>query len=179
LVRGERLPLVTVRESGARRIVHVFVDPAATPSSPPLVVTVLNSLGWLAGSRGAGMTGESLNAGRFEDGPVRVRRPDGRSQDARARGGRLRYDDTDRAGLYRVTQGARTIEEAVNFIDPIESDTMHRASSWADDRERLSAPPPAPERRALSSRLLWAVLALLLIEWFLYIRRRRARGTGG
>ena len=159
------------RSAEGRRLVHIFVDPVATPSSPPLVVTTLNSLGWLAGSRGASMTGESLNAGPFRDGPVRVQRPDGRAESIDARDGQLRYDETDRAGLYRITQGSREVDEAVNFIDPIESDTMRHPSSWNDDREQLSARPAVPARRVVSTRVLWAVLAFLLIEWWLYSRR--------
>ena len=181
VVHGERLPLVTVRESGAqaRRSVHIFVDPVATPSSAPLLVTVLNRLSWLAGSRDALIPGEPLTAGSFSDGPVRVQRPDGRSDVIEARNGQLRYDETDRAGLYHLTQGGRASDEAVNFIDPIESDTMHRASTWTDEREQLSAQPAVPARRALAARLLWVVLALWLAEWFLYLRRCYVHGAGG
>ena len=65
----------------------------------------------------------------------------------------------------------REVDEAANFIDPIESDTMHHPSSWIDERERLSPRSPVPARRVVSTRVLWAVLAFLLIEWWWYSRR--------
>ena len=88
-------------------------------------------------------------------------------------GGLLRYEATDRAGMYRIAQGSKEQISAVNFLDPLESNLLERASTWravaesevASERQRPVSLPAAASLAAL-------VLLLLLLEWYFYGSKR-------
>ncbi|MBI4353820.1 MAG: BatA domain-containing protein [Candidatus Omnitrophica bacterium] len=174
VVEGRKIPLVLASGLlGPRRVTLLF-DPTETPNSVPITLVFFNSLRWLSASRGFTVTGEPLSVGSFEAGAVRIQRPDGRLELRDHAGGVLRYDAVDRAGRYRFEQGRHVVDEVVNFVNPVESNTMKRVSTWS--AESGSARSPESEGRVqhpLAHWLIRLLFIILLVEWWLYSRRRR------
>lgn len=169
-----KIPLVLASELKGQRRVTFLLDPTATPSSVPLTLVFLNSLRWLAGSRGFGVTGEPLALEYLEPGRVRIERPDGAVEWRNHPGGVFRYEATDRAGRYRVEGQTRSIQHTVNFVNPVESNTMARASTWVTDPS--SEPPTSAEtsdRYPVVHWLLPLILLILVVEWWMYSRKGR------
>ncbi|MBI3323653.1 MAG: hypothetical protein HYZ92_00040, partial [Candidatus Omnitrophica bacterium] len=154
-----------------RRTVHILMEPAMLSSTPSILV-FLNSLRWLTGSLSWLPTGEPITGGPFEPGVVQIRRPNGVVELQSHGGGMMRYDATDQAGRYTLTQGHTTVERMVNFLDPLESNTMTHVSTWQPPEES-SASPVAKERpdRSLADWLLRLLVVVLLLEWWLYGRK--------
>ncbi|MDP3703503.1 MAG: BatA and WFA domain-containing protein [Candidatus Omnitrophota bacterium] len=173
LAQGRRVPVVLAGESEGRRMVSFFIDPVASPTSIPIVVTFFNSLRWLMGQTQMVRTGEPVLLASVEPGSVTIDRPDGMVDKVSHPGGALRYDDTTRAGFYRVHHGKTEDVRAVNFLDPLESNVLERASTWRP------LPPPAPAspeaQRAhlpLATLLMALIVGLLLAEWWIYCRKK-------
>ena len=189
VVEGRKVPLIFVTSRNGRRQVNVLLDPTATPTSVPVVLVFLNSLRWLTGSLGLITTGEPVMVGSLAPGPVQVQRPNGAVELRTHDGGLFRYDSTDRVGRYRFVQDRTTVERVVNFLDPVESNTVKRVSTW--ESFQASAAPslvhPAlgePKggvntlpRHSLVSWLLGLVFVLLLLEWILYSRKGHQEST--
>lgn len=178
LVQGRKLPVVAVDEQEGWRVVSMFLDPSRSADSVPLLLAFFNGLRWLTSSARAVTAGEPLVAGPFEPGVATVLHPDGSTHAVHVDGAVLRYDATSLAGIYRLSQGARTVMTAVNFFDPLESNLSQRVSTWRP----LSAPSVVPagkgstrrSEQPLSDALLLFVLAALLIEWWRYGLRGRS-----
>lgn len=84
----------------------------------------------------------------------------------------MRYDSTDQAGRYTLMQGHTTVERVVNFLDPLESNTMTHVSTWQPP-EGSPAAPVANERldHSLADWLVRLLVVALLLEWVLYSRK--------
>lgn len=189
LRNGQRVPLVRVQIDQGRRLVSCAFDPTAMPSSVPAIVLFFNSVRWLVTSQMVGSTGEPLIVGPLPPGAVRVERPDGVVERLAHGGGMVRYDATDHAGVYRLSQGDTVEARAVNMIDSLESNMQQRTSTWATPPAGRGISSPAgivPARSAalreaaspmhrlpLAPWLIGVIVALLLIEWRLYVRRGR------
>jgi hypothetical protein len=175
--QGRKLPLLTVAAGGGRRMVGVWFDPTARAAPVPEVLVFLNSLRWLTGAAGLATTGQTLTVGPFAPGRVEVRRPSGQERALAHEGGLLRYDRTDAAGWYAFRQGDRAVRRAVNFLDPVESNLSQPRSTWADPGQAVPTRSGARPHRSLAGQLLLAVLALMILEWIVYIWRTRRRGA--
>ena len=173
LVKGRRVPIVLAGEDAGRRMVSFSIDPVASPSSVPVLVTFFNSLRWLMGQADMVRTGEPIVLASLEPGPVTVHRPDGRVARLSHAGGAFRYDDTTAAGRYRVLHDRREQMRAVNFLDPLESNLLERSSTW---RPMVFRPAPSDDtqrsRRPLTNLLMTIILGLLIAEWWLYCRKQ-------
>jgi hypothetical protein len=151
----------------------------ASGSSVASVVVFLNSVRWLSGTFGSSLVGEPLVVGPFSAGTVLIQSPRWAAQRRAHPGGWLTYDATDRAGRYRFSQGRLVIERAVNAMDPVESNTLSRVSTWAAEAPTTEGSPESeargmvPPRQSLVSWLLAGLAVLILAEWVLYTRRRR------
>ncbi|MBI4343457.1 MAG: VWA domain-containing protein [Candidatus Omnitrophica bacterium] len=175
---GRRVPLLLAGEQDGQRVVTMAVDPAGSADAVPLVVTFFNSLRWLMGSAEMGRVGEPLAVASLPPGQVSVQRPDGQVERLAHEGGIFRYAATTRAGRYRIAQGGVTVTRAANFLDPVESNLLERASTWRPDLAAASAASAAARvPQPLMDLLLYLVLALLLCEWWLYNRRARSTVT--
>ena len=169
-----KVPLVLASERQGTRRVTFLLDPTATPNSVPLTLVFFNSLRWLAGSRRFTVTGEPLTFGFVEPGRVRIERPDGAVEWRDHPGGIFRYEATDRTGRYRVEGPPRAIERTVNFVHPIESNTMTRSSTWsADPSAEPTTDAEASARYPMVHWLLRLMLIILVVEWWLYSRKGR------
>jgi len=172
LIGGAQWPVVVAEEQERRRTVVIRVDPSASPPSTPLLLAFFNSLRWLMGPAALQTTGEVVSlSGGFEPGAVTVHRPDGRAEAIDSRGGVIRYDETTVAGLYRFVQAGRELTAAVNFLDPLESNLLSRASTWQPlPVTRAGAEPLRRVPHPLFSLLAVLILLLLLVEWWFYTR---------
>lgn len=179
IAEGERVPLLSASEEQGRRLVTLRVDPRSSPDEVPVIVAFFNSVQWLARAAESSTTGAPLLVGPLPSGDVRVERPDGRTILAQHAGGVLRYDQTDRAGVYRFHHASGVAERTVNFLDPVESNTFSVGSTWDAPS---AAPRPAaarvPVRQPLAAWLIIAMLIALVVEWICYVARsaRRSRG---
>ena len=169
---GQKVPVVVAGEQQGHRRVAILVDPVDSPEAMPLVVLFFNSLQWLMKRADVGRTGEPL-WGALPAGPVAVERPDGRTDQLAHPGGTFHYEETTRAGLYRVAQGRTERRWGVNFLDPVESNLLERPSTWQPADSNDTAPISAPRApRPLTDALTRLLLVLVLVEWWLYSRRR-------
>jgi len=176
VLEGRKVPLVSAQERDGRRMVRIFVDPTRTPASTPLVFVFLNSLRWLTVQEKPVTTGEPLVVGPLEHGPVRVQRPTGAAEIITHEGGFLQYETTNQAGRYQFLQGARRIERLVHFLDPVESNTMKRLSTWEPDAIAVASPlATETSHHSLINLVLSVLFALLLLEWVFYSRKGQAR----
>ena len=174
VVDGQKVPVVMADERDERRIVTMYLDPAGSDGSTPILLAFFNSLRWLMGERASVTTGDPLTLNAFRPGAVRVDRPDGSTETADSDGGVFHYNATTLAGRYRFTQGSAEVNIAVNFLDPLESNTLNRVSTWrplstspAGRGQSLRAPYP------IANLLIAIILLLLLTEWWMYAANTR------
>jgi hypothetical protein len=172
--QGERLPVISATEIEGRRIVWMHLAPAGSTDSTPVILAFLNSVRWLMARTEGYATGEPMVIGGLSPGAATLLRPDGARERVQIDGTSLAYDDASVAGLYRVEQGTTERVTAANFIDPLESDVMRRASTWQHPAPMPQA-APALRRAAhpLTNVLLVVALALLGVEWWWYSRKGR------
>jgi len=170
-------PLVWEYESGTHRVVLLAFDLEASDFGlrPAFPIFMSNLLDWLGGAgRFVVQAGEDLAlpaAGQLEawlDGPLGPRR-------LQAVAGLFRTPPLDRAGLYRLRTGSRTVRTIA--VQP------------ASERSFLVPPPATPpppgqaevraQGRDLSRPFLWVLLGLLVGEWALFLRRLGPATRGG
>jgi len=175
LVNGRKVPVVVAEERDGIRSVVMRLDPSESREATPVLLAFFNSLRWLMG-RAADTMGGPLVAGGFLPGRVAVRRPDGLMDQVESAGGTVSYDTATAAGLYRFVQGPAAVTAAVNFFDPLESNLLHRASTWRTHRDREQGSGPGTVSslsrvaHPLSRALMLAILLVLLVEWGRYTR---------
>ncbi len=175
LVGGQKIPVVVAQERNGQRTVWMRFDPAGQAASTPILLAFFNSLRWLMGEARPQTTGDPLMVAGWATGTVMVHRPDGSTERVEADRGAVRYEGATLAGLYRFRQGSSEVTEAVNFFDPLESNTMDRVTTW--HAPQAAPPASASLRRSLSPLasfvMLW-LLALLLVEWWRYAAKGRS-----
>lgn len=173
LVKGRRVPIVLAGEDAGRRTVSFSIDPVASPSSIPVLVTFFNSLRWLMGQTDMVRTGEPIVFASLEPGTVTVHRPDGTVERLAHAGGAFRYDAATDAGRYRFLHGRREEIRAVNFLDPLESNLLERTSTWRPvSPARIDSHDEPRSRRPLTNLLIALILGVLMAEWWLYAAKR-------
>ena len=140
-------------------------------------VFVLNLLDCLAGGS-EGLEGGAIRPGTpisFEAAAaVEVRTPTGRTIQTPARLGKAVLNDTGELGVYEVRSAGKTVRRiAVNLFDPAESAIRPDTSPAI----KIGDVTVSGERSWESGRLeVWKYLALaglavLLLEWYIYVRR--------
>jgi hypothetical protein len=91
----------------------------------------------------------------------------------RAAGNPFRYADTRRIGVYTISENDRQRYFTVNLADESESDIAPQPAGREPDR--FAASPPAPlvsVRQPLWAAFILAACALLLAEWYLWLKTR-------
>jgi len=170
LINGRKLPVVVAQERSEGRTVWMRFDPAGEAESIPALLAFFNSLRWLMGEAHPRTTGEAITVTGLT-GIVTVHRPDGASERLEAGRGAVHYEGATLAGLYRFRQGSSEVTEAVNFFDPLESNTLDRMTTWHAPQ---ASPPTTAMRRSpspLAPLVMWLLLVLLLVEWAWYSSR--------
>ncbi|MBI4341119.1 MAG: BatA domain-containing protein [Candidatus Omnitrophica bacterium] len=182
-VDGRKVPVILAGEHRGRRRVEWRVDVAGQEASPLMTVAFFNSLRWLMGDRDAATTRETLVIDGWAPGEVAIQHPDGTTHRQPAIDGAVRFESATKAGVYRVLQASREVHRAVNFLDPLESNTMERASTWGGASPADAAQAPPRSARAATHPLAQTIMVLLAVllvaEWWLYSARGRMSGTGG
>jgi Ca-activated chloride channel family protein len=182
LVDSPRGPLVGWVES-ADRTALLLAFPLAKSNLPlklafPLLVS--NALDALFAARRTGdeeeilRTGEPLERRAAPGAILRVAPPGGRPPQEVAAGpdGRAAFRATHAAGLHGVTVDGREGTAAVSLLSRSESDIAPRARIEAGGVAHAARPEAIRANRVLRDPLLLAALGLLLLEWFLWTRRR-------
>ncbi len=160
----------------------VIQDDAGVPGTNWIIrasfpVFVLNLLDSLAGGS-EGLEGGAIRPGTpisFEAAAaVEIQTPTGRTIQTPARLGKAVLNDTGELGVYEVRSAGKTVRRfAVNLFDPVESAirpdtspaikigdvTVSGETSWKSDRLEVW------------KYLALAGLAVLLLEWYIYVRR--------
>lgn len=178
LINGKKIPIVIADDQPAGRTVRLAFDLIGQEQSTPVALVFFNSLRWLMGDSLPATTREALTVDGWSAGQVTVKHPDGTTHTLIAEQGIVRDQTATIAGVYQLTQGRREVARAVNFFDPLESNTLDRVSTWAAD-DPGAAPAPSPKAAArrsslpLAPDLACALLALLFIEWAAYSMKRR------
>ena len=172
LVRAAEAPLLLALQEPERRGVFLAFDllDSDLPLRTQFPLLMANVMRWLAPGRFS-FESSHLRAGEpyalpaGDRSPV-VIRPDGRSSSPSRTA--ATYTETSEAGFYAVQNGGERLAFAVNLLDARESDIRPRFQ-----------PPAAQEPGAAegSPLALWPFLALaafvvLLVEWYLWMRKR-------
>lgn len=178
LVDGQKVPVIVAGEDGDHRVVTMRVDPSSSADSTPVLLAFFNSLSWLMGQADMVVTGQPVTLTAFASGTVRVQRPDGSNETVPVARGRVHYEPTTLAGVYRFSQGPSEVRVGVNFVDPLESNVLDRASTWRAVEEAAPLKGHRPRvAHPLAPPLMVLLLVLLLIEWRLYCHAFGAQGS--
>jgi hypothetical protein len=180
LVETTGSALIAGWERGDTRAVIVAFDMLDSDWTlrPSFPLFVSNCVEWLL--RGSGrdpraplQTGDSI---RVSFGPeetqLKLTLPGGEARTLEGTPNSVRlFAETERAGLYTIGRAAGPESHAVNLMDARES-AGRVAGKIEIDQETISGAPEAegPPREWWWA-IAWGVLALLLVEWFVYHRR--------
>jgi len=168
----------------------VFLDETAEPGGatrrfpgtnwwirPSFPVFVLNLLDYLA-SGGDGLEGATIRPGTpvslESTTAVQIRTPTGRTVELATRLGKAVLSDTSELGVYEARSGGKTVRRfAVNLFDPAESAICPDAAPAIKigDVTVKGEISWEPGRREIWKYLALAGLAVLRLEWYIYIRR--------
>jgi hypothetical protein len=176
VAESARTPLVFTYEKGRTRAVVVAFDVLQTdwPLRLSFPIFLANALDWLReADKAPAKPGEPIRVRLGEDETeAEVTGPGGSKERLTGDAGReLVYGATDACGLYGISRKSGTSAVVLNLADPQESSGLvAKELKTAGGRVTAAALPPSPIRpwwRWLAA----AVLALLLVEWWVYHRR--------
>jgi len=143
-------------------------------------IFVANCIDYLAASPGARneSSGVCIRTGQpmYIDIPpgteqIAVTNPDGNKQSLKVTQTPLIYDDTERAGVYKISGKGIRNEFACNLASARESATAPIAAVSVGGKEFNASGRPVETNRELYGPLLLLVLAVLSFEWYVYRRR--------
>lgn len=186
LVEGDIGPLVLAGDSSGGRSLELAFLPLETdlPLRVAWPVFVLNAVGWLTEGSGDTEASRIVAAGtpfvrRIPEGgtplgTVSVEGPDGSARDAEVSDGVLRVRDTSDVGVYKVDAGPLSTTFAANLLSEHESAIKPQAALSLAAGQTAPATAKIAGRREIWRELALAALALLLIEWAAWNRRKIA-----
>ncbi|MFN7017375.1 MAG: vWA domain-containing protein [Fimbriimonadales bacterium] len=178
LAESQQTPLIVAGEHQNRRWVGVGWDLLESdfPLQPAFPIFIANLLRWAVGEQG-GATDLTVRTGvPFSltvdptETELTVRDPDGRTRTFPANDGAVVIPGLERVGLHTV-QGKKTqLRLAANLMHSDESDIRPRT------RIELGGKTVTAQNTLTTMRDLWkpialALLALLMIEWWVFVRR--------
>ncbi len=171
-------------EGGGQAKRYIGTNWFIRPSFPVFVMNLLEYMGGgqepleTAGPRPGTPVVLDLASGTGQAGSlsynVRIRTPSGQTVDATARAGKVAFADTGELGVYEVQAGGKTVRRfAVNLFDPNESAIRPDLAPTIKigDVKVAGESGWEPARREIWKYLVLAGLAVLLLEWYIYIRR--------
>lgn len=186
LVEGDIGALVLAGERDGGRTVELAFLPLETdlPLRVAWPVFVLNAVGWLTEASGDTEASRIVAAGtpfvrRIPDGQgdvglVSVVGPDGKAREAEVADGVLRVRDTADVGVYKVDAGPLSTTFAANLLSAHESSIKPQKALSLAAGQTAPATAKIAGRREIWRELALAALALLLIEWAAWNRRKTA-----
>ena len=175
LAASGRSPLLLSWDHSGVRALMLAFDPRSSdfPLRPAFPILLANALSWffpdwLEPQADEAQAGDPRLISTGGAGVVTVLKPDGRRVDLAANGPSVTFSDTDETGFYKVDAGGESSEFAVNLSSDSETDISQRftvPSSRTEVGERARVPVPVWPAVAA------AALALLLLEWLVWLRR--------
>jgi len=185
IVDSDGGPLVLAGERQGGRVVQMTFDPLESdmPLRVAWPVFLLNSVGWLTEADGGVAGAQQLPAGaayvrRMPEGvaveEVRVTAPDGTAVDAQIAGGLIRVRDTSQIGVYKVRAGGVTDQFATNLLSPRESKIRPQSTLALSTTEVQASRAAMVGRQEIWRELVLFGLLILMLEWWLWNRRRIA-----
>lgn len=186
VVEAEDGPLIAeVRGPSRNHLVLAFdVLKSRWPFQAGFPIFLANAIRWLAG---ASASGRPLIPGQpmlipvdGRDGTVKITNPKGETKDLPIEAGRriVSYSGTDRQGFYRAEvirdgQVEKSFSFAVNLSDAMESALSPQPEIKVGglDKAVKGEDTAKQSNRELWKLFAWALLAFLIIEWWVYNRR--------
>lgn len=122
--------------------------------------------------------GQAVMNSQSSSQPVTVTYPNGKQEKIKTSGGRVYFDQTQKAGLYKIAQkdGKETIEESLIVKFPsseskLHTDTLATVNIQGADQKVVDA-DSITGGISLRNMIILVVFILLMIEWIVYIRQR-------
>ena len=182
VVEGDQGPLVLAGERHGGRVLYLTFDPLQSdlPLRVAFPVMLLNAASWMTQARGTADVGGLVATGSAYTLPVAgeapevvVTLPSGRRVRGMVTGGVLRFSGIDEVGVYRVETPDGRVSFAANLASRRESRIAPMRDLGLGQETAVKAASAAAGRREIWRELALAGVALLVIEWFLWNRRRR------
>lgn len=178
IVEGESGPLAVVGSNNGRRFVQLGFDLLKSdfPLHVGFPIFVTNCLEWLAPSQIGGSSGSRTGQPVYIDVPpgtdrITITGPDGNKHAVDVSQTPVVFNDTDRAGVYRVTGKNFSREFACNLASPAESDTYPREAVDIGGKKLATSSKPVETNREYYWPLALIALAVMAFEWYAYHRR--------
>jgi hypothetical protein len=144
------------------------------PSFPVFVLNLLNYAGVGRRALDEGSVRPGVPVSLESASPLQIRTPGGRMVDVPSRSGRATLSDTGEQGVYDVRSDGKTVRQfAVNLFDPVESDIRPETAPAIKIGDVTIAGDTTWEaaRWEIWKYLAATGLVVLLLEWYIYIRR--------
>ena len=180
IVDADTGPLILAGEVGGGRVFQMAFDPLKSdlPLRVAWPVMLLNTVTWMTEGGAAGQGSQLITTGN----PYLRRLPEG-IEVASAKGptgnvelslsdGLLRIQDTGKIGVYTITAGGEQTQFAANLLSARESRIAPRSSVEIGTEAGVPATASLAGRQELWRPLVLFMLGILLLEWFLWHRRR-------
>jgi hypothetical protein len=178
IVEGESGPIAVAGCSGGCRFVQLGFDILKSdfPLHVGFPIFVTNCLEWLAPFQTGGCVGSRTGSPVYIDVPpgvaqITVTDPSGRKRAIDVSQTPAVFNDTERAGIYKVTGKGVEREFVCNLASPVESNTVPRDVIDIGGRRLASSGKPVETNREYYWPLVLIVLGVVTFEWYAYHRR--------
>ncbi len=178
LAESQQTPLIVAGEHQGRRWIGIGWDILESdfPLQPAFPIFIANLLRWAIGEQGSA-TDITVRTGipfslvvDPSETELTLRDPDGRTQTYTVNDGTVVIPGLERVGVYTL-QGSKTqLRLAANLLNSDESDIRPRTSVELGGKI-VAAQPTLSTLRDLWKPLALALLALLMVEWWVFVRR--------
>ncbi len=182
IVEGDQGPLVLAGERHGGRVLYLTFDPLQSdlPLRVAFPVMLLNAATWMTSGRGSSEVAGLMATGTAFTYPVggdvtevSVVTPSGERIQTSVGGGLLRFTRIDEVGVYRLDLPDDRVEFAANLASRRESSIAAMPDLGLGQAVEVKASAAAAGRREIWRELAIGGVALLLLEWFVWNRRRR------
>ena len=182
IVEGDQGPLVLAGERHGGRVLYLTFDPLQSdlPLRVAFPVMLLNAATWMTEGIGGSDVGGLVATGSSytlpvpgEEPTVKVVKPSGKTLDGTVAAGLLRFNGVDEAGIYHVELPGERVSFAANLASRRESRIAPMRDLGLGQAQAVKASSAAAGRREIWRELALAGVAFLLLEWFVWNRRKR------
>lgn len=178
LVEGETGPLAVAGVNNGRRFVQLGFDLLKSdfPLHVGFPIFVTNCLDWLAPQQIGGSEGSRTGRPVYIDVPpgterIAVTNPNGIKRVIDVSQTPVVFNNTECAGIYRITGKGISREFVCNLASPTESDTSPKESIELGGRKMAASTKAVQTNREYYWPLALIVLCVMAFEWYAYHRR--------
>lgn len=181
IVESDQGPLMLAGERLGGRVLVFTFDPLQSdlPLKVAFPVLLLNTVGWLTGGQGTSDVGGLMATGAMftlpvtgESPVVTVEKPSGMKVRGSVAGGLLRFGGVDQVGVYEVKTPGERVSFAANLASRRESRIAPMRDLGLGREAVVQTSTAAAGRREIWRELAYAAIAILMIEWFVWNRRK-------